>query len=471
MGVMSVSDDGQPEAEQPDVQEPVVAEQPTVLEGPVVTYVDGEPVVTYAPAVDGEATPPFGFPLPPDVPKPRRSYRKVWRSLLAAVLAVVVVAVGYTVVRYLVDNSTYGDAHAAYQKADCATAIGQFDDVITAWRIVKLGDTVARAESEKAECVVFHEAVKRQQAGNTPGALTSYATFIPGRPPSPLVDAARSRIGELFKQPEPAKLATVESCDTLPVLRDQKLLDPASAPTFLASCGGAYVKGGDRPKAITAYTRLFADFSTDKVAADTEAELLKDAGWCLELDKFRNDPVLSALKDLVPGLLATCAKAPTTPESVAIEEAQEFLKKFPGHRFAADVLATFAALLNKQARTDGGYKDFGAEDLVGPVGGDRAIIMVFNDSQEKLRIALSGPEPRVEELDPCADCPSVPKDTSPGGCRKGATAKRIVLAPGEYDMALDFSGGDRKTNGAFAHWALQGGKQYYGCFYISEATG
>ena len=458
LGVMSLFGDGRDEAEEP------VSDSAQ----PLVPQVGPDLVVNYGPVDDPDATPPFGFPLPPVEPKPRRSYRKVWLSVLAAAVAVVVVAVGYTVVRYLVDGSAYDDGHAAYEKADCATAIGHFDDVINAWRIVKLGNTVGRAESEKAECVVFHEAVKRQQAGNGSGALAGYATFIPGRPRSPLTDAARTRIGELFKQPELAKLATIESCDTLPVLRDQKLLDPAVAPAFLAACGGAYVRGGDRPKAIATYTRLFADFSTDKLAADTEAELLKDVGWCLELDKFRNEPVLAALKDLIPGLLATCAKAPTTPEGVAIEEAQEFLKKYPGHRFTPDVLATFAALLNKQARTDGKYHDFGKEDLVGPTGGDKAIIMLFNDSPEKLRIALSGPEPRVEELEPCPGCPAIPKDAPPGSCRKAATSKRIVITPGDYDIAIDFSEAVKTTNGGFAHWALQAGKQYFGCYYITE---
>src|SRR5262245_54540821 len=123
--VMSTSDEGRAEAEQPAVPEPIAAEpapavpEPAVPEPavpdpvapepppapdriaqPVVTYVDGEPVVSYAPAGSDDPTPPYGFPLPPAVPKPRRSYRKVWLSLLAATLSVVLIAVGYTVVRF-----------------------------------------------------------------------------------------------------------------------------------------------------------------------------------------------------------------------------------------------------------------------------------------------------------------------------------------------------------------------------------
>lgn len=456
---MSVSDDGRQEAEQPPADE--------VTAQPAVTFVDGQPVVSYTPVLDDTPTPPLGFPAP-IMPKPRRSYRKMWLSLLAAAVTVALVAVGYTVVRVLVDNSTYDAAHAAYEKADCASAIGQYDDVITAWRIIKLGSTVAHAESEKAECVVFNEGPKRQQAGNLPGALTSYATFIPGRQPSPLLDAARTRITELFKQPEPSKLATIESCDTLQTLRDQKLLDPASAPAFLAGCGAAYVRGTQRAKAITIYVQLFSDYSTDKVAATTEAEMIKDRTWCDYIKELRAEPVLAALKDLVPGVLLTCAKDPNATPAVVTKYAQEFLKDFSTHRFAPEMLATYAAALNKSVRADADATDLGGAESGGSVGGTKAVLLLFNDSAEPLRIAFSGPEPRVEEIEACAACPTRTKNSPSPGCNKQAPSKRILLTPGEYDIALDSSG--KKTIGAYAHWTLQPGKLYGGCYFVESPT-
>jgi hypothetical protein len=80
--------------------------------------------------------------------------------------------------------------------------------VIGSWLPVTLGDTVRRAESEKAECLVLGDAADLQQAGDAPRALASYARFLPGRPKTPLTDAARSRIGVLCGQPEVGKLAT-----------------------------------------------------------------------------------------------------------------------------------------------------------------------------------------------------------------------------------------------------------------------
>jgi hypothetical protein len=418
---------------------------------------------------DADPAPPFGFPLPPaEPPPPRRSHRRLWLSLLALGLAVVLIAASYTVVRYLIDNSRYRSGHDAYQHADCAVAVNHFDDVLSAWRIVQVGGTVGRAESEKAECLVFEEAVKKHDSGNASGALVAYTTFIPRRPPSPLVDAARARVAELLKQRPPADLATVETCETLPTLRELKLLDPTLAPAFLAACGNAYAHANEREKARAVYSRLFQEFSTDKVSAETEAQLLKDDSWCPWLSDLRNDLTFAALKDLIPGLLVTCAKAPTALPRDAILYTRDFLKQFPGHRFAPDALATLAAMINKAARTDPSAHDFGQEHPDGTIGGPKAVIMLYNDSPEKLGIALSGPEPRVEDVDPCPNCPVNPPGSTNNICRKAATLKRIVITPGEYDMALDFT--DSKTNGGYAHWTLQPGKQYFACYSISEAN-
>lgn len=463
---MSATNDNDPTAQEPEqgqaTPEPAASESEPVQDAGRVP--EAHPAAVAPVELGDLPTPPFGFPLPV-APSRRRSLRKVWLSLAAAALVVVVVAVGYTLVRYLIDNSTYDDGHAAYERADCGAAIGEFDSVITSWKLVALGDTVRRAESEKAECLVFQAAADRQQAGDSPGALTSYVRFLPGRAKSPLTEAARGRVGELFGQPEAGKLATVESCETLSVLRDEKLLVPASAPAFYAACGAAFNKGFDKGKSLAAYSRLFSDYSGDKVAAETEAAMLADTGWCLELEQIRKNPVLAALKDLLPGLLSTCAAADTTPVSVAIENAKEFLTKYPGHRFAGTVNATYAKLINKQVRADIDAKDFGREDLSGTVGGNTAVLLLYNDANEPLRIAFSGPEPRVEEIAACADCPIASEDYK--FCRKQATLKRVLIAPGEYDVALDHPEG-AKTPGAYAHWSVQAGKEYFGCFTIVE---
>src|SRR5262249_3011611 len=97
-----------------------------------------------------------------------------------------------------------------------------------------------------------------------------------------------------------------------------------------------------------------------------------------------------------PGLLLTCAKSATAATTDAIGYTQEFLKKYPGHRFGPEVLATLAALLNKAARAGAGARDFGGADLIGPVGGGQGRIMLYHGSPEKAqdRVDRTGPRGR-----------------------------------------------------------------------------
>jgi hypothetical protein len=409
------------------------------------------------------ALPIFDAPVVGE-PAPRRSRRKLWLALAGAVLAVVLIAVGYSVVRLLLDNSAYHDGHEAYRQADCAAAVGRFDAAINGWRLVTLGNTVSRAETEKAECLPFRDAADLEHSGNGSGAIVGYVRFFSGRPESPLTEAARNRITGMLGRPDLAALATMDSCATLPTLRERKLIPPATAPAFHAACGTAFANKGDWAQAAKTYALLFTDFAQDKVAADTEAAMIADTNWCLELDKIRDDTVLAARADLLPGLLLTCAKASATTVATAIEEVEEFLRKFPGHRLSADAVATFAQLLNKQARTDSTSQDLGGVEQIGSPGGDKAVVMVYNDSPEAMRVAFAGPEPRVEEITACPGCSlGVVGQTSI--CSRQAVLKRIVLAPGEYDFASDHPK-DPGIIAAHAHWSLKPGKQYFVCIGI-----
>jgi hypothetical protein len=468
-----------PAAEAPVIEPPVTempAAEPPLAEAPMATAPMMETSAAAMPAGGPLGPAPVADPAMAEgpvfgAPAPRRSRRKLWLALAGAVLAVVLIAVGYSVVRLLLDNSAYHDGHEAYRQADCAAAVGRFDAAISGWRLVTLGDTVTRAETEKAECLPFRDAADQERAGNGSGAVVSYVRFLSGRPESPLTQAAQNRITGLLGRSDLAALATIDSCGTLPALRERKLIPPATAPAFHAACGTAYANKGDWAQAAKTYALLFTDFAQDKVAADTETAMIADTNWCIQLDKIRNDAVLAARGDLLPGLLLTCAKSfATSAVTTAIEDAEEFLRKFPGHRLTGEMTATFAQLLNQQTRADTEAKDFGGIEQIGSPGGDKAVIMIYNDSPEIMRVALAGgPEPRVEEI---AACPTCPANTTGGRtiCRENiATLKRLVLPPGEYDFSSDHPQ-DPATIGSYGHWSLKPGKQYFICIGITKAT-
>jgi hypothetical protein len=475
-GELPTAEPGAIPAEEPVPEAVALAEKPVpAQEIPAEETVAAQEVPAAPVALTEEApvdladlpTPPMGIPVQR---RPRLSRRRILLSGLIVVLAVALIAGGYTVVRLLVDNSTYGHGHDAYQNGECAIAIERYDSVINGWRLVTLGSTVSRAQTEKAECQPFREAADRQRAGNLSGAIAGYMHFLNGRPQSPLTDVARRRVIDMFDKSEPAKLATVESCDTLPQLRDAQLL-AAKAPGFYAACGSAYLNVANWASAVTTYSKLFADFGKDQVAIDTAAAIAASTTWCYELARVRADSVLSTYGELFPALLSNCAKASTTNLDEAIKDAEEFLRRFPGHRLTGEVTATYAGLINKQIRTDGIGKDFGGVEETGTIGGDKAVIMMYNDSPEIMRIALGGgPEPRVEEIAACSTCPLEAPNAPQKVCDRQATLQRIVIAPGEYDFADDFPKAAKPTRGGFGHWSLKAGKAYFACFSIREGS-
>ncbi len=453
---MSTLDDGELPAAEPGA---IPAEEPV----PEPVALDEEVPVD----LSDLPTPPLGIPVQR---RPRVSRRRLVLAGLIVVVAVALIAVGYTVVRLVVDNSTYGHGHDAYQNGECGIAIERYDSVINGWRLVTLGSTVSRAQTEKAECQPFRDAADRQRTGNLSGAIAGYVHFLNGRPHSPLTDLARHRITDMFDKFEPAKLATAESCDMLPQLRDADLLS-TKAPGFYSACGTAYLKVGNWDSAVKTYSKLFADFGKEQAATDAAAAIAADTTWCFELARVRADSVLSTYGELFPALLSNCAKASTTNLDEAIKDAEEFLRRFPGHRLTGEVTGTYAILLNKQIRGDGQGKDFGGAEETGTVGGDKAVIMMYNDSPEIMRIALGGgPEPRVEEIAACSTCPLEAPNAPQKVCDRQATLQRIVIAPGEYDFADDFPKAGKPTRGGFGHWSLKAGKAYFACFSIREGS-
>jgi hypothetical protein len=434
---------------------------------------------------DPDATPPSGIPVqqpPPGPPQQPfyggqqyptyqgllqpppvapRSRRRVKLIALVAVIVVVLLVAGQTLFSNVSARSAYNEGHDSYKKADCRAAVVRYDDAIGTWRVIPFGDAKDKSQSEKDECSAFLKAADKQGGD----ALVEYVNFLSGRPSSPLTDAARNRITDMFGQSDLSKLAIPQSCDKLPQLRDQKLLSTAATSVaFHAACGLAYLTSGNDTASFDTYKFLFANYATEKAAGDVELAIAKDIHWCTQLDKFRNDPIMISRPELFPGLLLTCAQH-EQDEADGITLCEEFMKRYPSHHLVRQVTGVEAKLINKDVRA-GRASDFGQAEETGGPGGDNAVIEVFNDSPETLRVAISGPDVDVENL---PGCPACPKTTSSGGvCREQfATKARIVVQPGAYDVSFDFPG--QKTISAYAHWSLEAGKSYFQCISVGPA--
>lgn len=177
--------------------------------------------------------------------------------LLGIGIALAVVGIVGTV-QHFFDRQQYEQALQAYQKADCKTAIDQFDRVIQSIRLIDFDNhDEARAEQKKAECEYFQKAVDQQQQGKLEAALLNYTTLIKIYSDSALVEPAREQVAKMFQTTKMSDLATSEVCQQIDRLNQQNLIPSTDAlPQFYLACGRGYEAKKDYERAITLYQQF-----------------------------------------------------------------------------------------------------------------------------------------------------------------------------------------------------------------------
>lgn len=94
-------------------------------------------------------------------------------------------------------------------------------------------------------------------------------------------------------------------------------------------------------------------------------------------------------------------------------------------------------------------------------------MVIQNDSPEKMQIIFSGPQPRFEELAPCADCQTYTTSNIPEFCPEQGPVGTYTLEPGTYEVVVKSVGGVSVTPFT-GTWTLQDGSEYFNCFYIQQ---
>lgn len=453
-------------------------------------------------------------------------------SILVGLL--IMIAVAYNAIRFLIDQNQYSNGHQAYLQADCALAIQQFDSLINAWRPVDLGGFSDLAQQEKAECLPFQAAVDQHQAGNFSEALMSYRNFIRDHNQSALKEAARSRGASLFGQAQPAQLADEQSCSSIDSLRQENLIPQldVNLPPFYLACGQHYDSASNRQGSLDMYKNLLTEYPDAPVAGEAEASLIANPLAC-EASQGLKDSVIAARNEFMPSLyyhcgqtydsagdqqgsldmyknllieypnalLAAQAEAALLANPLACEGAdvikssviaarnefmpslyyqcgqayegkgnwkqaismyEKFLAEYPSHARAAEVEASLARSIVSQAQTTSAG-EIPTPERSGNTGTGMTEVVIQNDSPESMRIVFSGPEARVEELEPCTSCTTYTEE--PAYCPELGPIGRYQLTPGEYDIVVE-SISDTGTTPWTGRWNLLMGDQYASCFFI-----
>jgi tetratricopeptide (TPR) repeat protein len=258
----------------------------------------------------------------------------------------VLVVAGYSVIRYLLDRDNYTRGHQAYQQADCAAAIHQFDRVLNGRRLVNVGGYPALAEQEKADCVPFQTAVAQQEAGHFPAALAGYLDFIKSDSSFVLEDAARSRSRSLFEQVKPEVLVSQETCDNAARFRAEDLIPRPDGflPAFYMACGRYYDSASNPEGSFVMYRSLLIDYPSDFLAPEAESSLMANELACEKTYSLKQT-VLAQRNEFMPSLYFRCGQAydlqSNGPSSYSMYKA--LLMEYPDHSLAAQAEAALMA--------------------------------------------------------------------------------------------------------------------------------
>jgi hypothetical protein len=145
-----------------------------------------------------------------------------------------------------------------------------------------------------------------------------------------------------------------------------------------------------------------------------------------------------------------------------------FRAEYPDHRLAPEVEAALARSVVENAKQSNAGT-IPEPQPSGWVQGASAIVVVQNDSPERLRITFQGPEVRVEELAACSACEKH-MIVKPLSCPQKGPIGRYTLQPGAYDVVAEAIS-DRSVSPFAGNWTLNRGQQYSSCFYIVVTLG
>jgi len=327
-------------------------------------------------------------------------FRNHW--LLTVGAGLILTMVGFIIFQYFADRNNYENGRFAYQQANCALAINQFDKLIDRVRLLDLGDFVEAAVKDKAPCDHFQVAVDEEKSGNYSAALVAYSIFLQSFNDEFLVPVANQRIENLVNQGHGDQLAEQALCESIDrLLAEGRVPQPATLlPPFYLACGKTYQAELDYDKAIAFF--------------------------------------------------------------------ELFLALYEDHALITEVEAALAQTIVANAKR-GETSVLPAPERIGSAPSGVTRVVIQNDSPQKLRLAFSGAESRIEELDACTSCQNY-RINGPTFCPEEGPIGRYSLMPGQYDVVVETID-DQSIVPFTGTWDLTTGGEYSSCFFIVITLG
>lgn len=188
---------------------------------------------------------------------------------------------------------------------------------------------------------------------------------------------------------------------------------------------------------------------------------------CLSLDGLLERELVVDPASRMPELLMACGAVFEATEDFtgAVNYYQRFRDEYADHPLIEQATAGLARAAVAEARA-AGAGELPAPQAVGSSGGDSAVIVIQNDTPERLSLIFSGPDVRVETLEACAECSNF--SSQPQGCPELGPLGRYTVAPGNYEVVVR-SSSDAGVIPFRGSWSIGGGEEYYSCFFLVTA--
>ena len=290
----------------------------------------------------------------------------------------------------------------------------------------------------------YYSGIRAYEAGDCQGALTKFEQFVADRAP----DSNDPK--DLVAQAQ-AKQAECQAYQKATTVND-----PGGQLGDAAVFAQQYGQSG----LLSPLREAIAP-----VAEQTDINTLTTDPTCQRLEAVRNTQLIPPLTDKLPQLYQTCGALFTEAgeQGNAIAVYEQFLDHYPQHSLADPIKQSYAKAVFDEANQQGAGA-LPTPGRSGATGDGSTVVRIRNNSPEKMRIVLSGPTPRVEELAPCEDCVVHTPSNIPEGCSLQGPEGVYTMQPGGYQAVVKSIGAT--VTPFTGNWALEGGSIYSHCFFM-----
>jgi|Deesub1362A_J573_1020465.scaffolds.fasta_scaffold12089_1 tetratricopeptide (TPR) repeat protein len=226
-------------------------------------------------------------------------------------------------------------------------------------------------------------------------------------------------------------------------------------------CAQALEAEDNHREAFSMYVALIRSYPESPLVEKAALGLLESPLAC-EREEMLRSLLLAKAPDTFPPFYYLCGQRFEAQENLeqAIALYQRFLDLYEGHELFEAVEEALARAVVERAQF-GESTSLGSPDEIGLASEGAAQVVVANGTNERLRIALVGPELLVGMMAPCKQC-SVVIVPLFEGCPSEAEETTFTLAPGKYQAVVDVVGSSYLPP-ARGEWHLQPGVKYFIC--------